>query len=517
MATPFKIVQTPAVALYSAISPSATSLVIAPYPVDLDGVKLTMTDFGTTGYMTVDPKVSGYEEIISFTGLTDNGNNTATLTGLTRDLSSKSPYTGAGTGKSHGSSAVVVFSNNPQVMSAYAAKANDETITGQWTFSVFPITPSTPLATTAAAGFVQVATQAQLLAKTALGGTGASLLAPPNLLPNVLTSDYKADTGTANAYAIAPSPAITAYVTGQIFSFKALNANTTTSTLNVSALGAKTIKYPGGANLQANSIIAGQLVVVEYDGTNFQMVSVPAYGPVDTQTFLASGTWTKPTFGTIARIQTWGAGGGGTGGGGAATGSNNCPGGGGGGYNERIIALSALGATETVTIGTGGTGGIQAVTPTPPGDGGNTTFGSWLTGYGGGGGGDGSTGTQVGGGGGGPLGAASRTTAGAPGSPFSGAGTSGGIGGFGMYSGGGAGATAGASFAGGNAFYGGAGGGSVHTTVSVGIGGTSILGGNGGAGVNGTGVAGSQPGGGGGGGSSLGGAGGDGKVVVTVW
>src|SRR5665213_2337463 len=110
MATPFKIVQTPACALYTGLSAAGVTATITPYPVDLDGVKLTMTDFGTVATFTVDPKVSGYEEIISFTSITDNGNNTATLGGLTRNMLSKSPYTAsANPGRQHGSSAVVVF------------------------------------------------------------------------------------------------------------------------------------------------------------------------------------------------------------------------------------------------------------------------------------------------------------------------------------------------------------------------------------------------------------------------
>lgn len=153
MTTNTKFVQTPAVALYTGISAVATSARITPYPVDLDGVKLTMSDFGTTGFLTIDPKVSGFEEIASFTGIVDNGDGTGTLTGLIRDLQSKYPYTGSGTGKIHGSSAIVVFSDNPQLYNKFPARDNDETITGQWTFTTFPITPATPLATNLAAGF----------------------------------------------------------------------------------------------------------------------------------------------------------------------------------------------------------------------------------------------------------------------------------------------------------------------------------------------------------------------------
>lgn len=138
-----RFVQTPVTALYSGISTVATVAIITPYPKDLDGTKLTITDFGDTPTITIDPKVSGYEEICSFTGITDNGDGTATLTGLSRDLISKYPYTTAGTGKQHGASAIVVFSDNPQMYGRLASKENNETITGSWTFPA-PVTGLNP-------------------------------------------------------------------------------------------------------------------------------------------------------------------------------------------------------------------------------------------------------------------------------------------------------------------------------------------------------------------------------------
>lgn len=130
-----KIVQTPAVALYTGMSTSITTMRITPFPLDLDGTKLAMSDWGTIGYATIDPGIASYEEIVSFTGITDNGDNTATLTGLTRDLKGKSDYTAGTGGKVHGSSAVVVFSDNPQIFQLYGALANDNTWAGKQTFA----------------------------------------------------------------------------------------------------------------------------------------------------------------------------------------------------------------------------------------------------------------------------------------------------------------------------------------------------------------------------------------------
>lgn len=84
---------------------------------------------------------------------------------------------------------------------------------------------------------------------------------------------YAPDTGTANAYAIAPTPAALGYVAGSAYSFLAANANTGASTLNVSGLGTKAITEPGQGALTAGDILANQLVSVVYDGTQFQLIS----------------------------------------------------------------------------------------------------------------------------------------------------------------------------------------------------------------------------------------------------
>lgn len=136
-----------------------------------------------------------------------------------------------------------------------------------------------PNASTTLQGLVEEATQAEVRARTAAGSL-SRLFVNPSTLPNVLIQDYVAsDTGTADAYAIAPTPAIVAYVAGQRFTFKAANDNTGTSTLAVNGLASpKTIKKADGAtDLVAGDIRSGQVIEVEYDGTNFQMMSPIAF------------------------------------------------------------------------------------------------------------------------------------------------------------------------------------------------------------------------------------------------
>jgi hypothetical protein len=69
------------------------------------------------------------------------------------------------------------------------------------------------------------------------------------------------------------SPTLTAYAAGQLFYFVAAGANTTTVTLNVDGLGAKAVTRDGSTALAAGDINSGEVVVVIYDGTRFQMIN----------------------------------------------------------------------------------------------------------------------------------------------------------------------------------------------------------------------------------------------------
>lgn len=85
---------------------------------------------------------------------------------------------------------------------------------------------------------------------------------------------YCEDTGAADAYVATPSPAITAYVEGQVFILDPDNANaTTTPTLAVSGLAAKTITNNLGGALVAGDIVASQRLYLLYDGTNFRLIN----------------------------------------------------------------------------------------------------------------------------------------------------------------------------------------------------------------------------------------------------
>lgn len=80
---------------------------------------------------------------------------------------------------------------------------------------------------------------------------------------------YGSNGGTSNALTLTPATALTSYATGQRFAFLATTTNTTAATLNISALGVKTIVRQTGTALAAGDITSGRVYTVTYDGTNF--------------------------------------------------------------------------------------------------------------------------------------------------------------------------------------------------------------------------------------------------------
>lgn len=110
---------------------------------------------------------------------------------------------------------------------------------------------------------------AEMRAEFQLISAGFNLLPVPAAVVGGY-ANYSADTGAANAFVVTIGAAVAAYVDGLTILFKAANANTGAATVNVNALGVKTITRSDGSALQANDILAGQIMTASYSTTSGQ-------------------------------------------------------------------------------------------------------------------------------------------------------------------------------------------------------------------------------------------------------
>lgn len=312
--------------LGSSISSTQTTILLTAFKVPVTGTNITMATMGTSvAYGTIAPGTS-QAELISFTGVTQNGDGTATLTGVTRGLNKQYPYTESTSFKQpHAGQSIFILSDAPQVFNEYPAKVNDETIVGKFTFptggsasaAVVGVTYSAPVADNEIATkkyIDDIAIGGSPDASTSVKGIGRVSVAPVSATIPIFVGDndgrvptqaendalvgnntdvavgtgnkfvtqtglqhnaekYAADAGANDTYVITLSPVPTSYTNGMVVYFKANTANTGTATLNVNSLGAKTIVTGVSTTLATGDIVAGQMCQVIYDGTNFVLQS----------------------------------------------------------------------------------------------------------------------------------------------------------------------------------------------------------------------------------------------------
>jgi hypothetical protein len=76
-----------------------------------------------------------------------------------------------------------------------------------------------------------------------------------------------------NALTGLATPTLGGYAAGAQYSFIAQNNNTAAVTIDIDTLGVKAITKLGSIALAANDIVAGALMLIEYDGTRFQLLN----------------------------------------------------------------------------------------------------------------------------------------------------------------------------------------------------------------------------------------------------
>lgn len=103
--------------------------------------------------------------------------------------------------------------------------------------------------------------------------------------------------GTGNAYTIAPAVAVAAYEAGQTFMLRPDRQNTGAVTLKVGALAAAPVRKiaasgSGFVELAAGDWRPGEIHIVTYNGTQFELLTVPLNGFVRTdQAQTITGNW----------------------------------------------------------------------------------------------------------------------------------------------------------------------------------------------------------------------------------
>jgi len=148
---------------------------------------------------------------------------------------------------------------------------------------------------------------------TNFGGAGGG--APTTTFINI---PYVADSsGVANTVTANFSPAITTLTAGTTIEVRIANDNSGPTNITVNANPSKSIRNVDGTTLLGKSLVAGQIALLVYDGTNFQLLSVSAAAAKNKkffagksgglQNFATGSTWldvifdtyTQPAFGTF--------------------------------------------------------------------------------------------------------------------------------------------------------------------------------------------------------------------------
>lgn len=319
--------------LQSSIGLTNTTITLSSFK-NRSGIPLTMSLLNTDIiYGTLDPQ-STRSEFISFTGITQNSNGTATLTGVVRGLSDIYPYTASSTMvQSHPGQSVFIISNTPQFQNEYVAKRNNETISGIWTFSstspprldspaaqasgsyiattsefvtwagLMAVTNAgTVNATETVKGIAQFSTKLQQAASTILGSTGAGLIlqaqyATSTPTPGVLSQNVVPVTntsGTLNVNFIGTSTAdkyTFANATSTIFGVGKLNLNTWPFIFNGSNTATNTvIKGDGVGNYSLGnpdnqfSVTSATDVAASNGYATSSLVTIPSWFPTASTT-----------------------------------------------------------------------------------------------------------------------------------------------------------------------------------------------------------------------------------------
>lgn len=248
---------------------------------------ITMSMFGSIGYAVIEPQTSKIENV-SFTGVTQNANGSATLTGVSRGLSFYSPYNASSTlGLSHAGGAYIILTNSGAFYGKQFAFVNSPSyITEYWQFTNPPVFTNAATTTSQAASVAYVNSVAfgSTFVLKALGGTGATGFGTGGFLFDSGAGTALSGTTTPTFTAItATSSSATNYFAGPILSVGA-NSFTGASTFSGNNNFTQT-------NTFATTVMSTTTVTdlrnnrgVPYGGKLGTMLTPVTFGPSDTST-----------------------------------------------------------------------------------------------------------------------------------------------------------------------------------------------------------------------------------------
>ncbi len=294
--------------LQSSVSSTQTTITLSSFKEPVSNIPYTMSYLNSDiMYGTINPQNNNNKEFVSFTGITQNANGSATLTGVTRGLGFSYPYTASTTlRQAHSGQSIFILSNTPQLYNQYANKNNDQSISAIWDFSTYlPITSisatssnqftnkayvdsvaiaGAPNSTESVKGITELATQSEMSSSALIGGTGASLslyskystsspaFTTGNYIPITRSSDNKLSplfiaTSSTDAYTFAGP-----------MSF-ASSTFTATTTIAASSLTNGAFRLNGLAYIFPSSRgVSGSLLTENGSGTlSWSPITIPRY------------------------------------------------------------------------------------------------------------------------------------------------------------------------------------------------------------------------------------------------
>lgn len=385
------------------ISSSATSFTLTSFTITQNGKEITDAEMSETFYFTLEPGSRTRQEIVACTTVTQNADNTATISGCSRGMAPITPYTASTSLQfAHAGGSIAILSNPPQLYNQVAIKDNDETITGYWDFPT-PVAGTNP---TTKDYVLSVVTGGSITTDSVIVSGVAGETFATGTVVYLSPSDqrwYKADAdlestfsdrqlgiaqGVGSSGVAIPSGVLTYGIDrtqvgltagGIVWLSSTAGATTTSTTTQALGMAIDTDEMFFNPRLVQSSVTKQ----VTFTSTTTFSGYINGVGSSTIRVYTASTTYTKPS--NLRHIVIEGVGGGGGGGYNSSGDYSNSGGGGGSGaYFKKIISASQLSATTAIVIGAGGTGGTSGAKTGVTG--GSTIFTGFATSTGGTGG-----------------------------------------------------------------------------------------------------------------------------------